>query len=86
MKDVFTQMNAEVALEAIEKTLFPPTQEREGGIRISAGAYDNLEGVRLDLKRMGGDPVCIRTIERVQRQLAEVSKILLEAGHRSERL
>jgi hypothetical protein len=47
---------------------------------ISADALDNLLGARIDLERLGADPVSIRTFERVRQQLIEVSRILQAAG------
>jgi hypothetical protein len=69
-------MNAKEALEAINNALFPMPRKEQGGVMVSSDAYANLQGVRIDLKRMDADVVCIRTIERVQKQLLEVSKIL----------
>jgi hypothetical protein len=47
---------------------------------------DNLEGALYDIKRLSEDgkptdAVCIRTIERVQRQLIEAQKALQSAAH-----
>jgi hypothetical protein len=39
-------------------------------------AIDNLEGALIDLRRTGADPVCIRTVERVQQQIAAVLSII----------
>lgn len=72
-------MEPEEALRAISNALFPPPK-KEGDFLVVGDAYTNLEGARIDLKRMGADPVCIRTIERVQGQLVEVSEILQRAG------
>jgi hypothetical protein len=72
-------MEPKAALEAISRALFPPSRKEEGAM-VSADAYLNLEGVRLDLTRMGADPVCIRTIASVQQQLLEVSAVLRRAG------
>ena len=63
-------MEPKAALEAISRALFPPPRKEEGAM-VSADAHLNLEGVRLDLTRMGADPVCIRTIASVQQQLLE---------------
>jgi hypothetical protein len=38
-------------------------------------AFYNLEGALDDLKRQGADPICIRTIERVQEQIAALSHL-----------
>jgi hypothetical protein len=72
-------MEPEAALRAISNALFPPPR-KEGDFLVGGGAYWDLEGAGIDLKRMGADPVCIRTIERVQKQLIEVSEILQKAG------
>ena len=72
-------MDPEEALRAISNALFPPPR-KEGDFLVGGGAYWELEGARIDLKRMGADPVCIGTIERVQGQLLEVSEILQKAG------
>lgn len=52
------------------------TVKDHGGtpVNVSHDPYYNLEGALIDLRRQGADEVCIRTIERVQAQLAEVSK------------
>lgn len=73
-------MKPEDALDTINKILFPlPTKAKEG-VMLDGNAYENLDGARLDLERMGADPVSIRTIERVQKQLAEVLDVLRKAG------
>jgi hypothetical protein len=79
------QMESPAALEAIKNALFPPSRKAEGGQMISGDALDNLEGARIDLERLGADPVCIRTIERVQQQLIEVSRILQAVGFQVRR-
>jgi hypothetical protein len=73
-------MESQAALEAIMNALFPPPRKAEAGFMISGDALDNLLGARIDLERLGVDPVCIRTIERVRQQLVEVSRILQAAG------
>jgi len=72
-------MEPKAALEAINRALFPPPRQ-EQGMMVSADACENLLGVRIDLERFGGDPVCVRTIERVQQQLLEVAAVLRKAG------
>jgi hypothetical protein len=49
-------------IEQIRKALLPDDEVRD--------PYYNLEGVLHDLRRQNADPVCIRTIERVQEQIA----------------
>jgi hypothetical protein len=73
------EMKPEEALEAISKALFPPAT-KQGGTMVSGDAYWNLAGARVDLERAGANPVCIRTIERVQRQLMEVADVLRKVG------
>jgi hypothetical protein len=73
------RVEPEDALRAISNALFPPPR-MEGDFLVGGDAYINLEGARIDLRRMGADPVCIHTIERVQGQLLEVSEILQKAG------
>jgi hypothetical protein len=72
-------MKPEEALEAIDKALFPPAA-RQGGMMVSGDAYWTLAGARVDLERAGANPACIRTIERVQRQLMEVADVLRQVG------
>ena len=72
-------MKPEEALEEIKKALFPPPR-RAGGAMVSGDAYWNLAGARTDLERTGASPVCLRTIERVQRQLVEVADVLRKMG------
>jgi hypothetical protein len=72
-------MEPKAALEAINRALFP-TPRKENGMMVNADAYENLRGVRIDLEQIGGDPVCIRTIQRVQQQLLEVAAVLRKAG------
>ena len=73
-------MKPEAALQAISEILSPPPRI-EDGLRVSGDAYLNLAGALIDLERLGADPVCIRTIRRVQQQLKEVSKLLQRAGY-----
>jgi hypothetical protein len=72
-------MEPEAALQAVSNALFP-TPRKEGDFLVSGDAYLALEGARIDLERLGASRVCIRTIEGVQKQLAEVSEILRKAG------
>ena len=72
-------MDPEDALKAISNALFPPPR-KEGDMLVSGDAYLALEGARIDLTRLGADRVCIRTIGRVQKQIAEVKEILQKAG------
>jgi hypothetical protein len=72
-------MDPAAALKAISDTLFPPPR-KEGDLLVSSDAYLGLEGARIDLERLGASRVCIRTIEKMQKQLAEVSEILRKAG------
>ena len=72
-------MEPGAALEAINNALFPPPR-KEGDWLVSGDAYRALEGVRIDLERLGVRRACIVTIEGVQKQLAEVSEILRKAG------
>ena len=74
-------MNAEAALRAISEILSPPPRI-EDGYQVFGDAYWNLGGALIDLERLGADPVCIRTIRRVQQQLKEVSNVLQRAGYR----
>jgi hypothetical protein len=74
-------MKPEAALHAISEILSPPPGI-EDGLQVSGDAYWNLAGALMDLERLGADPVCIRTIRRVQQQLKEVSNVLQTAGHR----
>ena len=77
-------MEPKAALEAINRALVPPPRQ-EQGMMVSADAYENLRGVRIDLERFGGDPVWVRTIERVQQQLLEVAAVLRKAGFETGR-
>jgi len=43
-------------------------------VTVCHDPYYELEGALIDLKRQGADPVCIRTIERVQALLATIAK------------
>jgi hypothetical protein len=74
------RMTPDAALEAIKNALCPPIRKENDGLLIDGNAYHNLDGARIDLVRLGADAACIRTIERVQKQLAEVSRILEQAG------
>jgi hypothetical protein len=74
-------MKPEAALQAISEILSPPPRI-EDELHVQGDAYWNLDGVRIDLERLGADPVCIRTIRRVQQQLKEVSKVLQRAGYK----
>ena len=62
------------------------TVEDQNGtpVNMSHDPYYNLEGALIDLRRQGADVVCIRTIERVQAQLAAVSKRAASIRNRSE--
>ena len=63
--------------DQVKAILWPPGQEKiiDGRtITVRFDAYWDLAGVLLDMKREGGDPVCIRTIERVQAAIFEVGK------------
>ncbi|MBY0561528.1 hypothetical protein [Hyphomicrobium sp.] len=73
-------MKPEKALEKISSALFPTPRKERGGHLIDSDAYYNLEGALIDLKRTKADPVCIKTIERVQKQIHQVSRILIDAG------
>jgi len=53
-------------------------------ISICHDPYYDLEGALIDLRRQGADEVCIRTIERVQEQLAAVSKRATAIRNRGE--
>jgi hypothetical protein len=77
-------MEPDAALKAINNALFPPPR-KEGDWLVSGDAYLGLEGARMDLERLGASRVCIRTIEGVQKQLAEVSEILRKAGLQGRR-
>jgi hypothetical protein len=72
-------MDPPAALKAVCSALFPPPR-KEGDLLVSGDAYLALEGARIDLERLGASRACIRTVERVQKQLAEVSEILRKAG------
>jgi hypothetical protein len=74
-------MRPEAALRAISEILSPPTRV-EAGLQVCGDAYWNLYGALIDLERLGADPVCIRTIRRIQGQLKDVSDVLREAGYR----
>jgi hypothetical protein len=41
-------------------------------VNISHDSYYELEGALIDLRREGADKVCLKTIERVQKKLADV--------------
>jgi hypothetical protein len=73
------EMEPVAALEAISNALFAPPR-REGGLMVTGDAYWSLAGARVDLERAGASPTCLRTIERVQRQLMEVADVLRKAG------
>lgn len=73
-------MNAILALEEIKDVLFARPKQREDGVLVSSDAYYELEGALIDLKRTNADEVCIRTVERVQKQISKVHKILQNAG------
>src|SRR5687767_15872393 len=77
-------MTPEAALHAISEIFSPPPRIEEG-LKVSGDAYWNLAGALIDLERLGADPVCIRTIKRVQQQLKEVSNVLQRAGWSSAR-
>ncbi len=68
------------AAEQILAVLWPPARTGNDSfgteIQVQFDAYYELEGALIDLKRTGADPVCIRTIERVQAAIAEVAKIV----------
>jgi hypothetical protein len=74
-------MKPEAALHAISEILSPPPR-LENRLRVDGDAYWNLAGTLIDLERLGADPVCIRTIRRVQQQLKDVSKVLQTAGYK----
>jgi hypothetical protein len=74
-------MKPEAALHAISEILSPPPRI-EDGLQVSGDAFWNLDGALIDLSRLGADPVCIRTIRRVQQQLKEVSNVLERAGYK----
>jgi type VI protein secretion system component VasF len=74
-------MKPEAALHAINEILSPPPR-MEQGLRVYVDAYGDLAGALMDLERLGADPVCIRTIRRVLRQLEEVSNVLQRAGYK----
>jgi hypothetical protein len=57
-------------IEQIRKALLPDDEVRDDNVSVSSEPYYNLEGVLHDLRRQNADPVCIRTIERVQEQIA----------------
>ena len=66
-------------IQKLEKALFPEAEKRDG-FNVSADAYYNIGGAIYDLKRMGADAVCIRTLERIEEQLYAARK-LLRAPH-----
>ena len=55
--------------------LAPPPRKGRDGMMVTSEAYYNLEGALYDLHRQKADPICIRTIERVQKQIVSVLKI-----------
>jgi hypothetical protein len=73
------EMKPEAALAAINQALFAPPR-REDGLMVTGDAYWSLASARVDLERAGVSPVCLRAIERVQRQLMEVADVLRKAG------
>jgi hypothetical protein len=73
-------MKPETALRAINESLSPPPRT-EAGLQVRGDAYWTLSGALIDLERLDADPVCIRTIRRIQEQLKEVSNVLREAGY-----
>jgi hypothetical protein len=77
-------MKPEAALQAINEILSPPPR-MEQGLPVHGDAYWNLAGALIDLERLGTDPVCIRTIRRVQQQLKEVSDVLQLAGYKGDK-
>ena len=48
----------EAALESVRQALSPAPREQQGFL-IRGAAYWTLEGAKLDLERMGADPICI---------------------------
>jgi hypothetical protein len=73
-------MKPEAALQAISEILSAPPRT-EAGLKVDGDAYWNLCGALVDLERLGADPVCIRTIRRVQEQHKEVADVLQRAGY-----
>lgn len=65
-------------VEAIRQTLFPPETPKGDRSTICHDADENLDAALYDLKRLKADPACIRTIERVLKQIHDVRLILLD--------
>lgn len=72
-------MKDDVAAQ-VRAILWPPAQERVGPdghvCKVRFDAVSELGGVLIDLRRSGADPICIRTIERVQEAICRVRKIV----------
>ena len=65
-------------LQAARAALFPDPKPMVGKPQhsVSSDVVDNLEGVLIDLERTGADAGCIRTLERMMRQLVVARRIL----------
>jgi hypothetical protein len=62
----------------IKAILDPPAREEDLDgklVKVSGDAYYNLEGVIQDIRHGKADAVCIRTLERVQKQISEVIEL-----------
>lgn len=62
-------------IKASVTAILDPPAHIQDGMNITDNAYYNLEAALIDLRRSGADPVCIRTIERVQKQISDVMQL-----------
>jgi hypothetical protein len=53
----------------------PAKKDRKLGLLVTDSAYYNLAGVIFEMREQKADRVQIRTLERVQKQIAQVLKI-----------
>lgn len=60
----------------VQLALFPKPRKSRDGSYTSSDAYYNLEGALYDLRKSGADRVCIHTVARVVRQLAQAKHAL----------